>query len=400
MAKQCVKTRSCEQTTATSFAATAAAVPSAAAVQLRYTRPAGKWTEALPLGNGRLGVMVFGGILTERLQLNEAILWSGTPREWNNPDGPDGLAEVRKAVFAGDYPKADQLCRKMQGPFNESYQPLGDLTLDFTYETAPATPAHIAATPAPAAYERTLDMDRTVATTRFAIDGVTYTREIFSSYPDQLIVVRLTASQPGKLNVTLTATGPFRHTTTVTFTATAATASTTAPTLLMRGRTPSHIVFDYKSDNTQPIVYDEGKTPENKTPEGMTFALDVRIHETDGAINAAPGQKSLSIERATTITLLLGAATSFNGSLKSPGHEGRDPLALAAHTLDAAKSTTCDTLLSRHVADHQILFRRATLRNTTPATTTAKIRHTTTTVTLTLPPGSQTRLTHDLAETK
>ena len=102
------------------------------ATTLRYDRPAEKWTEALPVGNGRLGAMVFGGVSKELLQLNESTLWSGAPRDWNNPDGPAVLAEVRKAIFAGDYTKADELCRKMQGPYNESYQPLGDLALDFT----------------------------------------------------------------------------------------------------------------------------------------------------------------------------------------------------------------------------------------------------------------------------
>src|SRR4051812_5289170 len=86
-----------------------------AGMQLRYAQPAEKWTEALPVGNGRLGAMVFGGVTNERLQLNEATLWSGAPRDWNNPGAKDVLPEVRAAALAGDYLKATELSKKMQG---------------------------------------------------------------------------------------------------------------------------------------------------------------------------------------------------------------------------------------------------------------------------------------------
>ena len=106
--------------------------------RLFYHEPAEHWTEALPVGNGRLGAMVFGGVDSEHLQLNEATLWSGAPREWNNPGAREILPQVRAAIFAGDYLKAAELCKKMQGPYNQSYQPLGDLHLEFP-GTAKAT---------------------------------------------------------------------------------------------------------------------------------------------------------------------------------------------------------------------------------------------------------------------
>lgn len=89
---------------------------SSGSTELRYDRPATAWTEALPVGNGRLGAMVFGDASRERLQINEETLWSGYPRNWNNPDAPSVLAKVREALFAGDHAKADALCKKMQGP--------------------------------------------------------------------------------------------------------------------------------------------------------------------------------------------------------------------------------------------------------------------------------------------
>ena len=98
---------------------------------LFYHAPAAHWTEALPIGNGRLGAMVFGGIKTERLQFNEDTLWSGRPQPWDNPGARDVLPEVRAAIFAGDYERADVLAKQMQGTFNQSYLPLGDLWLEF-----------------------------------------------------------------------------------------------------------------------------------------------------------------------------------------------------------------------------------------------------------------------------
>src|SRR3954453_5762052 len=98
-------------------------------LKLWYRQPAQQWVDALPIGNGRLGAMVFGGVEAERLQLNEDTFWSGGPKPWNNPHALQVLPRVRELVFAGKYQEADQLCRQMHGPFNESYQPLGDLRL-------------------------------------------------------------------------------------------------------------------------------------------------------------------------------------------------------------------------------------------------------------------------------
>ena len=96
---------------------------------LWYREPAQAWVEALPIGSGRLGAMVYGGYDVARLQLNEATLWSGGPREWDNPRAAELLPAVREAIFQGDYTRADALCQQMQGPFTQSYQPLGELLI-------------------------------------------------------------------------------------------------------------------------------------------------------------------------------------------------------------------------------------------------------------------------------
>src|SRR3954467_3114781 len=100
-------------------------------LRLWYARPADRWVEALPVGNGRLGAMVYGGVETERLQLNEDTLWSGGPVDGNNPHAKEVLPVVRRLIAAGDYLAANLLCKQMQGPFVQSYQPLGDLHLHF-----------------------------------------------------------------------------------------------------------------------------------------------------------------------------------------------------------------------------------------------------------------------------
>src|SRR3954454_11621326 len=98
---------------------------------LWVAQPAGTWVEALPVGSGRLGAMIFGGVASERLQLNEDTLWSGGPRDWDNPRARAALPAVRQLIAAGEYAAADVHCRDMQGPYTQSYQPLGDLYLNF-----------------------------------------------------------------------------------------------------------------------------------------------------------------------------------------------------------------------------------------------------------------------------
>ena len=300
-------------------------------LRLSYDRPAEKWVEALPLGNGRLGAMVFGGTTVERLQLNENTLWSGAPRNWNNPEAPAFLPQVRAAIVAGDYDKADALCRKMQGPYNESYLPLGDLKLEFTHAGTPC------------GYERDLDLDRAIASVRYRVGKAVFTRESFASYPDQVIVVRLACSQPGQISFTVMADSPLRHTV----------ATLNRKLLVMQGRAPSHVDPNYlKTGN--PVVYDEGPTP-----EGMRWLLLVEVLAEGGAV-AADGPV-ICVKKANTVTLLLSASTSYNGPDKSPGREGRDPYPIAMSHLKAARKRTVVDLKRRHMADYRRLFRRVSL---------------------------------------
>jgi hypothetical protein len=165
--------------------------PSAQAMSLWYRQAAAEWTEALPVGNGRIGCMVFGGVNRERIQLNEGTLWAGGPYDPVNPDAKAALPEVRSLIFAGRYDEAANLVasRVLSKPLKQMpYEPVGDLYLDLPTETRPES------------YRRDLNLDTAIATTTYKANGVTFTREVFSSAVDQVIVIHLTADKPGKIS--------------------------------------------------------------------------------------------------------------------------------------------------------------------------------------------------------
>ena len=301
---------------------------------LWYPRPARQWVEALPVGSGRLGAMVFGGLGAERLQLNEDTLWSGGPREWDNPAAPQALAEVRRLIFEGKFVQADAACKRMQGPFNQSYLPLGDLLLDFEIDEARCT-----------AYSRELNLDTAVATTRFELDGVTYTREVFASYPDQVIVIHLACSAPGKLTLTARLESPLHFS-----------VAPDGSDLLLQGKCPVQVDPSYLGATADPVVYD----PE----DGMRFEIRLHAEHTGGRLSV--DERGLGIADADEVTLLVAGATSFNGFDRNPAREGKDPARLTRSGLAAAAAWGYPELYERHVSDHQSLFRRVELELGTP----------------------------------
>ena len=159
---------------------------------LWYDKAATAFEEALPLGNGRLGAMVFGDAASERVMLNDSTLWAGGPIDPAvNPEAVTFLPQVRDALFKGDYKLADQLTKKLQGKFSQSYAPLGDLYID----------ANVPAGATTSRFKRQLDIATSTARTSFTSNAVSFTREYFVSYPDRVMVVRLTASAPGALSI-------------------------------------------------------------------------------------------------------------------------------------------------------------------------------------------------------
>jgi alpha-L-fucosidase 2 len=169
------------------------------AYKLWYNKPAQVWTEALPLGNGRLGAMVFGNPAIEQIQLNEATIWAGSPNNNANPDALTNIPKIRELVFAGKYLEAQTLAtQKVMSSTNQGmpYQPFGDLRISF--------PGHARYTD----YYRDLNLDSACTIVTYKVDGVTFKREAFSSFTDQVVVIRLTASEKGKITFNAVLTSP------------------------------------------------------------------------------------------------------------------------------------------------------------------------------------------------
>ena len=272
---------------------------------LFYAHPAREWNQALPLGNGRLGAMVFGNVNAERIQLNENSLWMGGPRDTNNPDALKHLAEVRRLLFAGLPVEAYAVAEKhsMGRPFRlESYQSLGDLRLTFEHEGTPAD------------YRFELDIDSAITRLSYRLGSVRYTREVFVSHPAQAIVMRVSADVPAKITMSTW--------------------------------------IDRPQDATTEVVGNDrlnlvGALGGGK---GLSFLASVKIVADGGRLEAYP--ERILAENANAVTLIVAAATSYRGN---------DHRAAVERALASAASTPFEKLKSDHVADHQKLFRRVEL---------------------------------------
>jgi alpha-L-fucosidase 2 len=301
---------------------------------LWYERPAAAFEEALPLGNGRLGATVFGDPRVERIMLNDSTLWAGGPVDPAvNPDAINALPKVREALFKGDYRLADQLTRKLQGRFSESYAPLGDLFIATALGGDAGAPG----------YRRELDLESAVARTSFTAGRASYTREYLVSYPDRVLVVRLTVAAPGALEFSVRADSQLRF----------SVQTDGARDLVLSGRAPAHAEPNYRRDIPNPVVYDEA--PDGR---GTRFAARVRVLDTDGAVEA--GTSSLTVRGASHATLVVAIDTSFTAFDQDPSR-GPDPVRATADRLATLGRPTFEALRDRHVRDHRALFGRVQL---------------------------------------
>jgi alpha-L-fucosidase 2 len=292
---------------------TGAAAPPDARLTLWYRQPAETWEEALPIGNGRLGAMVFGGVERERLQLNEDTLWDGYRRDTTHPGALQALPEVRRLLFEGKNAAATDLAgQSMMGipPRVKSYQPLGDLLIE-----APGLAAA-------QEYRRDLDLDTGIASVRFRADGALYTREVFASAPDRVIVARWACDQPGRISVRVTLAREQD--------AQCQIDPADRRRIILRGR------IACKDDQTQ-------------AERGMRFEAQVVVAPTGGKISTAAGK--LVVEGADAVLFFIAGATDFRGGSPEP--------ICRAHLKAADKPY--DTLRDTHIADHRRLFRRVEL---------------------------------------
>ncbi|MFD1951815.1 glycoside hydrolase N-terminal domain-containing protein [Sphingomonas arantia] len=287
---------------------------SAGGDRLWYAQPAKVWTEALPIGNGRLGAMVYGGTAAERLQLNEDSFWAGGPYDPVNPAAAGALPEVRRLIAAGRFAEAQALANatligKPRGQM--PYQTVGDLMLRM-----PALSADVSG------YRRELDLDAASATTRFVAGGVAYAREVIASPAAEVIAVRLSADRAGAIDLDVALETPQ-----------SATVVTTADGLAMDGRGPAA----------------EG------VPGALRIAARVRVMPTGGRMTRAGA--TLSVRGADAVTILVGVATSYRRFDDVAG----DPAKIVDARIAGAARRAYRDLAADTAIEHRRLYRRVTL---------------------------------------
>ncbi|SFD30361.1 glycoside hydrolase family 95 protein [Spirosoma endophyticum] len=301
--------------------------------KLWYKQPAKQWVEALPVGNGKIGAMIFGGTSDELIQLNESTLWSGGPVKTNvNPEAAGYLPQIREALLKeGDYAKANELAKKMQGFYTESYLPMGDLMIkqNLNGDT-------------PSAYYRDLNLTNAVATTRFTVNGIDYKREAFTSAPDNVLIIHLTSSKKGGLTFDASAKSQLRYDLVANGT----------NELIVNGKAPARLDPSYYNPKGRnPIVYED-----STGCRGMRFQYRIKAVAKDGSVRT--DTSGVHVKNASDVTLYIAAATSFNGFDKCPDKYGKDEKALAASYLNSAVKKPFATLLASHMADYQSYFNR------------------------------------------
>jgi len=289
--------------------------------KLFFDQPAAAWPDSLPVGNGRLGACIFGQPGKERIQLNEESIWDGEVRDRNNPQAGVTVEKMRQLLFAGKIAEAEALVaadflaipRRLP-----CYQTLGDLHLDFGPMEGVTN------------YRFELNLDTAIATTTFTSQGVDYQREVFCSYPDQAIIVRLTASRPGKISLRATLDRPANFTT--------AAIAQNRITLFGEAR---------------PINDNPGLTDKERQV-GVKYYAELLALSTDGTTSTQEGV--LAVVNATAVTLFLDCATSF----RYPAGDAAMRQAVVSNLLRAAARPYAD-LRARHLVDHRRLFRRAAI---------------------------------------
>ncbi|MFT4024500.1 MAG: glycoside hydrolase family 95 protein [Flavihumibacter sp.] len=283
------------------------------------------WLKALPVGNGSLGAMVFGDVDKERLQLNEKSLWSGSVDDNDNPSAKQSLQEIRTLLFAGKYREATELTNKTQvckgagsGQGNGAtapygcYQTLGDLWFDFDHKGEYSN------------YHRALDLVNGIASTSYRQGNIHFTREVFASYPDKAMVIRLTADKPGALSFGLWLDRPERFN-----------------TVAAGGRLTM-----------------TGQLPDGKGGGGMKYTVHV-VPQLSGGKLTATGNR-LHVQGADAVTIVLTAATDYR--LHYPDYRNNSYAAQLAAATDKALKKTYKTLRNGHVADFAAKMNRSRLR--------------------------------------
>lgn len=297
---------------------------------LWYDRPAGYFEESLPLGNGKMGAAVFGGVSTDSIFLNDATLWSGEPVNPNmNPEAYKHVPAVRAALQNEQYRAADSLNKKLQGSFSQSYAPLGTLYLQFKDAQQPQN------------YYRELNIGNATSTVRYESGGVKYQREYFVSHPDQVMVIRLSSDRKQAINCTVRFKSLLQYQ-----------VSNTANALQVNGYAPYRAEPNYRGKMPDAVAFDPKR--------GTRFTGLFSVKNTGGQVRVT--KEGIELSKCTEVILYVSLATSFNGYDKNPATQGLDARAIASKQLKNAALKPFSTLKSRHQTDYKSFFDRLKLQ--------------------------------------
>lgn len=290
-------------------------------LELWYDSPAEAWTEALPVGNGQMGAMVFGGVSRARFQVNDDTLWSGGPHSYAHQGAAEYLPEIRQLLLDGRQRAAERRAMRefMSMPLRQmAYQPLGDVRIEFAQRDDQID-----------GYRRTLNLDSAIATTTYRAGGVTYIRRSFATYPDRAIVIRVECDTSGALEFATRIDSPQDE---------VDVAVVDDRTLRLTGR-----VRTFEHRNARPV------------PGEVTFAAHLHVLEADG--NAEASDDGIEVAGATHATLVLTTGTSYVNFRDVSA----DPVARSRHDLERLTGKSFAELRDHHVADHRALFRRVSI---------------------------------------
>jgi alpha-L-fucosidase 2 len=323
---------------------------------LWYTKPANNWLESFPLGNGRIGAMVFGNTGNERIVLNEATLYAEEPGGRPMPDITKDYDKVAKMIRDGEHMEADDYITKhWLGRSVPCYESLGDLYMKFD------------STGAVSNYKRDLDLSTAVAKVHYTQNGTNFERDVFVSHADDAVIIKLKADKPGAIKFLMTL--QTQHPTTKMV-------ASEDKELVYTGQLPGLALrrtLEYVEEHNEQWKYPELWNPDGtRKPfakqilygaevgnRGMYFEVRVKVLKCDGKVIS--DKDGMHIEGAREVVLALATASSYNGFDKSPSKEGVDPSSRTRPVIDKVSAKTYPQLLAAHIADHQRLFNRVSL---------------------------------------
>ncbi|CAM3101841.1 glycoside hydrolase family 95 protein [Paenibacillus taichungensis] len=301
--------------------------------RLWYRQPATRWEEALPIGNGRLGGMVYGGAADEQIQLNEDTLWSGFPRDTIQYSSQRYLKQTRELIMSGQYSEAEQLLnREMLGRDVEAYQPMGHFKLQHdeldgnTYDE----------------FERELNLHTGITTTKYSYKGIHYVREVYASAPDDLMICTITADREGSVNVSVTLDSPHPYH-----------VQASGDALTLFSRCPSHVESNYFRDHPESVIYEEDR--------GTAYAVQLAATATGKNFEISVMDGKLHIEGADQVVFYLAAATAFEGYDVTPVKDSMLLDQECSEVITKAMAHGIKVLRERHVMDHGTLFSRVSI---------------------------------------